>query len=135
MNMLQFEFGLIPIKVTKEHKASYIMALEQSHEEETLEPFRAFMIAEHIHNLQQEIAQYKKGITSDVPQNVPPKMSPQSTLQESIIALIAEDSNITRQQMASALHVSVKTIARTLSKMDNVNYVGPSKGGHWEITQ
>lgn len=62
-------------------------------------------------------------------------MSPQSTLQESIIALIAEDSNITRQQMASALHVSVKTIARTLSKMDNVNYVGPSKGGHWEITQ
>ena len=59
MNHLQFELGLIPTKVEKENKADYIQALVDSREQESLEPFRKFILAEHIRNLRKEIATYK----------------------------------------------------------------------------
>lgn len=60
MNLLQFEFGLIPTKVSRENKADYIQALIDSREQENLNPFREFMLNEHIVNLRQEITNYKK---------------------------------------------------------------------------
>ncbi len=132
MNMLQFEFGLLPIKITKEHKSEYIKALEDCRNNESFEPFREFMFAEHINNLQSEIEHFKKDIDRDVPQNVSQNV-PQNSLQESILKMIIENAEITRRQMAENLNVSVKTIARELAKMTNVKFIGPSKGGHWEI--
>ena len=60
MNQLQFEMGLMPSKVSKEEKTGYIQALIDSREQETMEPFRRFMLAEHCKNLETEIAQFKK---------------------------------------------------------------------------
>ena len=48
MNHLQYEFGLVPVKIVKEDKAEYIQALIDSREQESLEPFREFMVEEHI---------------------------------------------------------------------------------------
>lgn len=59
MNHLQFELNLIPTKVEKENKAEYIQALIDSREQESLEPFREFMLSEHIRNLRKEIETYK----------------------------------------------------------------------------
>lgn len=132
MNMLQYEHGLIPIKISKENKTVYIRALQQSRDEDSLEPFRTFMLNEHIKNLRAEIKEFKMGLESDVPQNVPQNV-PQSSLQVSILEMIMNNNRITRKQMAVSLNVSVKTIARELVKMKQVSYVGPSKGGHWVI--
>lgn len=60
MNHIQFELGLIPSKVEKENKAEYIQALIDSREQESVEPFRNFMLDEHIRNLRKEIEVYKK---------------------------------------------------------------------------
>lgn len=60
MNHLQFEYGLIPAKVEKDDKAEYIQALIDSREQESLEPFRQFMLSEHIKNLQKEIESFKR---------------------------------------------------------------------------
>ncbi len=60
MNLLQFEYGLIPTKVAREDKADYIQALIESREQESLEPFRRFMMDEHIKNLQKEIENFKQ---------------------------------------------------------------------------
>ncbi len=60
MNHLQFEFGLIPTKVNKEDKADYIQALIDSREQQTMEPFRVFMLREHVLNLKKEIENYKQ---------------------------------------------------------------------------
>lgn len=60
MNQLQFEMGLVPSMVSKDDKAGYIQALIESREQESVEPFRQFMLAEHCKNLEAEIAQYKK---------------------------------------------------------------------------
>lgn len=66
MNGLQFEFGLIPTKISKDNKADYIEALIASREQKSLEPFREFMMTELINNLQQEIDNYKHDIDSDI---------------------------------------------------------------------
>lgn len=60
MNQLQEEMGIIPVKVTKEHKDGYIQSLVDSREEESTIPFREFMYGEHIGNLRQEIFDWWK---------------------------------------------------------------------------
>lgn len=62
MNMLQFEFGLIPTKIIKEDKEDYIKALIATREEENLNIFRAFMSSMMIRNLSLEIDAYLKDI-------------------------------------------------------------------------
>lgn len=65
MNYIQWEFGLVPSKVMQADKAAYIQALIDSREEESMEPFRRFMLQEHIRNLQSEIAAYRKSMEDD----------------------------------------------------------------------
>jgi len=65
MNHLQYEFGLVPVKIVKEDKAEYIQALVDSREQESLEPFRKFMVEEHIRNISKEIEEYKKSQEDD----------------------------------------------------------------------
>ena len=65
MNHLQYEFGLVPVKIVKEDKAEYIQALVDSREQDSLEPFREFMLEEHIRNISKEIVAYKKSQEDD----------------------------------------------------------------------
>ena len=53
MNMLQFEFGLIPTKILKEDKEEYIKALVETRESDDLNVFRGFMASTMIKNLAQ----------------------------------------------------------------------------------
>jgi hypothetical protein len=62
MNMLQFEFGLIPTKITKEDKEEYIKALVDTREKENLDIFREFMSSMTEKNLSFEIDAYLKSI-------------------------------------------------------------------------
>lgn len=65
MNHLQYEFGLVPVKIVKEDKAEYIQALIDSREQELLEPFREFMMEEHVRNISKEIEEYRKSQEDD----------------------------------------------------------------------
>lgn len=62
MNMLQFEFGLVPSKIYKEDKEAYIKALVETREQENPNVFRNFMSATTQHNIEAEIAAYLKSI-------------------------------------------------------------------------
>ncbi len=55
MNMLQFEFGLIPTKVLKEQKAEYIQALNDTRDQQDELIFPSVMLRLHNTNLQSEI--------------------------------------------------------------------------------
>ena len=65
MNCVQFEFGLVPVKVERDDKAAYIQALVDARERESLEPFREFMLEEHIRNLRREMAAFRKSLDFD----------------------------------------------------------------------
>ena len=62
MNMLQFEFGLIPTKILNEDKEEYIKALVETREHEDLNIFREFMTSTMIKNLTHDIEAYRKSI-------------------------------------------------------------------------
>ncbi len=65
MNHIQFEFGLIPTIVKKEDKSDYIQALVDSRENKSMEPFREFMMEEHVKNLKEEIKNYNLSLNED----------------------------------------------------------------------
>lgn len=50
------------------------------------------------------------------------------------MAIIRENPQTTRAEIATAIGVATKTIERELAALsDIVRYVGSKKGGHWEI--
>ena len=68
------------------------------------------------------------------PQNEPQKFTPLSTRQQQILSLLSKDNSLSKQRLADALGLSMSTVKRELSAMSHVvKYVGPTKGGHWEI--
>ena len=55
---------------------------------------------------------------------------------QKILSLIAENAQITTQEMANLLGISRRAVAKQLANLQTegiVKRVGPNKGGHWEI--
>lgn len=62
MNLLQWEFNLIPSKVLREDKAEYIQALIDARENEDDSIFVSFMMSLHTKHLQAEIEQFNSSM-------------------------------------------------------------------------
>ena len=65
MNMLQWEFGVLPTKVLKEDKAEYIQALIDTREQEDINIFLDCMARHHCQHLKADIDQYTKDVEPD----------------------------------------------------------------------
>ena len=65
MNHLQYEFGLVPVKINKADKAEYIQSLVDSREQESTELFRRFMLEQHTRNIRKEIEEFKESQSAD----------------------------------------------------------------------
>ena len=138
MNQLQFEYGLVPTKVNKDDKAEYIQALVDSRERDTTEPFREFMLQEHIKNLQQEIATYQESINEvdskggQETEKVDRKGGQKT--RDAILDMIAKDEKVTTTQMAKTLGINRSAVSKHLKKMQEDGIIrreGPDKGGKW----
>ncbi|MBQ9230773.1 MAG: Fic family protein [Prevotella sp.] len=137
MNHLQYEFGLVPVKIIKEDKAEYIQALVDSREQDSLAPFRSFMLEEHIRNINKEIGEYKKSQSSD-PITTPsdPINSISDPIKQQLYQVLAKDGTLNYAEYASKLGVSEATIKRRLGELKNqglIVRVGSNKTGHWEV--
>ena len=120
MNLLQIEFGLIPSKVNKDNKANYIQALIEARELDSVEPFRNFMLMEHVNNLQSEIEVFELSIEGG-----------QKT-KEIILRLIREDAQISSIKMAERIGINRSAISKHLKKLQEDGIIrreGPDKGG------
>ena len=60
MNLLQWEFGVLPTKVLKEDKAEYIQALIEAREQEDIHIFLDCMTRHHCQHLEADIDQFIK---------------------------------------------------------------------------
>ena len=136
MNHLQYEFGLVPVKIVKEDKAEYIQALIDSREQESLEPFREFMMEEHVRNICKEIEEYKKSqeddpikVTSD-----PIKLS-SDPIKERLYQAVLQDGTLNYAGYAAIVGASEATVKRRLGELKKegaIIRVGSKKTGHWE---
>lgn len=130
MNMLQFEFGLIPTKILKEDKEEYIKALVATRETDNLDIFRSFMSSMMERNLQNEITIYLKSIGENKSRVKPEKS------RDKIIVFLAEDSKLSAAALAEKIGISVKAVEKHLANLKKdglIEHIGPAKGGHWKV--
>ena len=137
MNMLQFEFGLIPTKILSEDKEEYIKALVATREDDDLEIFRAFMSSMMEKNLLSEIANYLDSIGEEESREKPQKgrEKPQKS-REKIVALLSEDGKLSAMALAEKIGISAKSVEKHLAnlKADGlIERIGPAKGGYWKV--
>ena len=138
MNMLQFEFGLIPTIIHKEYKEEYIKALVATREEDNLDIFRAFMTKMMEENLTAEIETYLKSI--DVTEENIIKLSKVSkkntNSREKIISLLREDGCLSAVALAEKIGITAKAVEKHLARLKAdgiIQRIGPAKGGLWVV--
>ena len=137
MNMLQFEFGLIPTKILKEDKEEYIKALVATREDDDLDIFRGFMTSMMEQNLQNEIATYLESIGDEESREKTQKGGEKPTKsREKIVALLSEDGKLSAAALAEKIGISSKAVEKHLAnlKADGIiERIGPAKGGYWRV--
>lgn len=130
MNMLQFEFGLIPTKILKEDKEEYIKALVATRETDNLDIFRSFMSSMMERNLQNEITIYLESIGENKSRVKPEKS------RDKIIVFLAEDGKLSAAALAEKIGISVKAVEKHLANLKKdglIEHIGPAKDGHWKV--
>lgn len=131
MNMIQFEFGLVPAKIRTEDKPRYIEALVRTREQDDKSIFRDFMFEVMIGNLKADIEAYVESTGEVLPAGNRKEKS-----REKIVRLLGENPKMTTATLAEAIGISPKAVERHLAKLKNdglIIRVGPDKGGHWEV--
>ena len=140
MNMLQFEFGLIPTKILKEDKEEYIKALVETRENEDLNVFREFMTATMIKNLTRDIEVYRKSIDDTPISGEKPQKSREKKVKsrEKIMALLSQDNTLSAATLAERIGITAKAVEKQIAalKADGVlRRIGPDKGGYWQVVE
>ena len=137
MNHLQYEFGLVPVKVVKEDKAEYIQSLIDSRDLESPEPFREFMLQEHIKNLSKEIEAHKKSLNFDpIKKGFDPIKLFSDPITDRLYKEVLSNNSLNYSEYAELLGVSEATVKRRLGELKNqgvIVRVGSNKNGHWKI--
>ena len=137
MNMLQFEFGLIPTKILKDDKEEYIKALVATREDDNLDIFRGLMTSMMEQNLQNEIATYLESIGNEESREETPKGRAKPTKsREKIVALLSEDGKLSAVALAEKIGISAKAVEKHLANLKIngiIERIGPAKGGYWKV--
>lgn len=140
MNMLQFEFGLIPAKILKDDKEEYIKALVKTRENEDLGIFREFMTGTMVKNLTHDIETYRKSI-EDIPESrEKPTKNREKKIKsrEKIIVLLSQDNSLSAAALAERIGITPKAVEKHIAKMKAegiLKRIGPDKGGHWQVVE
>lgn len=137
MNMLQFEFGLIPTKILKEDKEDYIKALVATREDDDLKIFRDFMSSMMEKNLQNEITSYLESIGEVTSREKTAKSGEKNTIsREKIIDLLSQNGRLSAVALAEKIGISAKAIEKHLANLKadgRIERIGPAKGGYWKV--
>ena len=137
MNMLQFEFGLIPTKILKEDKEEYIKALVATRENDDLDIFRGFMTNMMEQNLQNGIVTYLDSIGIEESREKTSKGGEKPTKsRDKIIALLSANGKLSAVALAEKIGISAKAIEKHLANLKAegiIERIGPAKGGYWKI--
>lgn len=128
MNLIQFEFGLIPTKILKEDKEEYIKTLVATRENDDLNIFRRFMFSCMVRNLAHDIDVFCKS-TEESREKTPKS-------REKIISLLSQDGSLSATALAERTGITPKAVEKQLAKLKaegQIRRIGPDRGGSWEV--
>ena len=125
------------MKIVKEDKAEYIQALVEARKQDSFEPFREFMMDEHIRNLRKEIEEYKQSQHAD-PISIAsdPINTFSDPIKQQLYRAVLRDGSLNYAGYAALIGVSEATIKRRLNALKKegvIVRIGSNKTGHWEI--
>jgi Fic family protein len=132
MNLLQWEFDVLPTKVLKEDKAEYIQALIDTRENENLNVFLNCMARHHCQHLQTDIDQFIKSVASDMvdkqdlKQEMVDKWSIKPSLAEKmvdILGFVADKDQIATEEIVSHFCINPTTAKRYLRQLTEFGYL------------
>ena len=125
-------FLSLPLEsVIKDNQQGYYQALAEADQQANSTPFVHFMLAVIARTL-------KQNAPINAPINAPVNIIDVTGLKtpEAIVALLKNNPELTRQQLAKAIGKDIRTIARALAQLrqaGRIRRVGSAKTGYWEI--
>lgn len=137
MNMIQYEFGVVPSIVKKEKRKQYISSLEQSEEAEDSKNFKTFMLQHHCDNLLKQIEEYKHSMDDEF-HSAKSDSALDGTMALRIIGALRAKPSATMDNLSNTLGIARRTLVRYMNKLqeDNkIKRVGGRRYGHWEIIE
>lgn len=132
MNLLQWEFDVLPTKVLKEDKAEYIQALIDTRESEDLNIFLNCMARHHCQHLQTDIDQFMKSTNEkvvdkqDLKQKMVDKWSIKPSLADKLVDIlefVANKDLITTEEIVSHFGFNPTTAKRYLRQLTEFGYL------------
>ena len=132
MNLLQWEFDVLPTKVLKEDKAEYIQALIDTRESEDLNVFLDCMARHHCQHLQNDIDQFVRSTSEEVvdkstlKQELVDKWSVKPSLAEKMVDImefVADKNQITTEKIVSHFGFNPTTAKRYLRQLTEFGYL------------
>lgn len=149
MNLLQMEYDVLPVRVLKEDKITYIQALVDTRNNEDISIFANSMMQLHIEHLRNDIDKFlktteevdsdgtKETAQNNVAENVAEKLTDrQRIIVELVTQGVAQNVAVNTKYLSEKLNVNRKTIQRDMAHLQErrlIQWVGSDKTGHWEI--
>ncbi len=137
MNMIQYEFGVVPSIMKKKKRKQYISSLEQSEEAEDSKIFKSFMLQHHCNNLLKQIKEYKHSM-GDESHSAKTDGTMDGTMALRIMDALRSDPWVTMDNLSNKLGIPRTTLVRYMNRLqeDNkIKRVGGRRYGHWEIVK
>lgn len=142
MNMIQYEFGVIPSIVKKENRLEYIQSLAESQEIDNSKDFLDFMLEYHIENLKKQVEEYRFSIeTDDLKGGQKTDLGGQKKWSETtqkILELLKNNPKISRNELSEELKINSSAIQKHIEKLKKSNVIeriGGAKGGEWRVNK
>ena len=132
MNLLQWEFGVLPTKVLKEDKAEYIQALNDAREQEDINIFLDCMTRLHIQHLKADIDQFIQSCTEkmvdkgDLQQKMVDKWSIKPSLANKLVDILVylvDKEKITTEDIVTHFDFTSTTAKRYLRQLTEFGYL------------
>ncbi|MCR5822120.1 MAG: Fic family protein [Bacteroidales bacterium] len=132
MNLLQMEFVVLPTKVLKEDKATYIQALIDTREKEDITIFQNCMTSLHIQHLKNDIDQYQGSISEKMVdkrvlrKKMVDKWSIKPTLADKladILTYVADKEEFTTEIIVRQFGFTFTTAKRYLRQLTEFGYL------------
>ena len=132
MNLLQWEFGVLPSKVLKEDKAEYIQALIDTREQDDINIFIDYMTRLHCQHLKADIDHYIESTSEkmvdkqDLMQKMVDKWSIKPSLAEKmvdILELVVDKGEFTTEQIVAHFGFNATTAKRYLRQLTEFGYL------------
>jgi Fic family protein len=138
MNLLQWEFGVLPTKVLKDDKAEYIQALIDTRERDDINIFLDCMTALHCRHLKSEIDQYIQSTAEKVvdkqalKDKMVDKWSIKPSLAEKMVDILdymADKEAVTTEEVVARFGYTETTAKRYLRQLAEFGYL-EAQGGN-----